>query len=255
MKYKLLFTTIALFYIACFLSTPVTAYQTNMGIKILTDEEMRPYYEERYKEIQNGTYDRFFLPTPPTVPFAQNTPTGFRKIRWGDTVEKHKESLRKLTEEEFKRLVKANIDPSSLCGSEYEYKAYVVKNDKLSIGSTKLFYIIYYFTKETGLLRVDLLYSQDEEQALNKYFQARWGDNNSLSHTDIQNKTGGHMAQWFGDDVTASIYHYGILKQNRRLSLVSMSRTKEYAILWMKENTFVQKQKKKNFNKAVNEDF
>lgn len=255
MKYKLLCMITVLFCSACLLSTPATAHQTNMRIRILTDEEMRPYYEERYKEIQDGTYDRFFLPTPPTVPFTQNTPTGFRKIRWGDTVEKHKESLRKLTDEEFKSLVKANIDPSSLCGSEFEYKAYVVKNDKLSIGSTKLFCIIYYFTKETGLLRVDLLYSQDEEQTLNKYFQARWGKNDSLSQIDTPNKMSRHIAQWFGDDVTASIYHYGILKQNRRLSLVSMSRTKEYAILWMKENTFVQKQKKKNFNKAVNEDF
>lgn len=202
--------------------------------------------------FDNYWWGKYLAPSNPTVEFKSNVPAGFRKIKWGDSIEKHKDILLEVDAEDHQRLTQ---NSSSILDSEVqrhawweiEYKLYRVVGDKLKIGNVVLRDIIYCFTPETGLLRVDIYC----ESSAHSYFESRWGASQRIWPTKKEN----HIAQWHGNDITATIYPLLQEPGPELLSLVSLKLTNKYARLWRDETTIAEKKRKQEYNKAVLNDF
>ncbi len=239
--------------------------------RIATEEEMKPLYEQKAKEIANGTYDKYFAPSPPTIEFQKNIPSGFRKFKWGEVIKIHRNNtpvkkdklnenyIEKISEEGRELYSRMDISPSALCSSEYEYDVYRLPFEKLKIGDAELISIKYYCTPETGLLRVDIQYCNKNEydkniEKVEEYFQSRWGRNPYIdSWNKTQNST--HIAEWHSEKIKATIYISDHIFDIRRLSIVSIPLTKKYAMLWNNNLTIAQKERKIKYDKAVSNDF
>lgn len=199
-----------------------------------------------------GGPESYFAPTMPCVEFKKNLPLGFRKIKWGDTFKQHETTLYNVSggyEETFRRMDHDQDKPNA--GWKWQYDIYIDKNEKYKIGPVKINHVYYSFTPDTGLVQVDILYHGGNNiNLMHNMLEERWGKCFSADPNQEKDK---HIAQWYNEDVIATVYKTG--KDSEWLSIVSTKLTRQFVAIWTKSETIKDKKIEHEIKKGASEDF